>query len=53
MERFDEQETRRRLRSFARVWQRLQAARAPRETAERRGVKLMPRQDCRRPWRGR
>jgi hypothetical protein len=38
----------RRLRSFETVWRRVSAAKAPRETAEKLGVKLMPRQSCRR-----
>ena len=58
MERFSQREAERRLRDFERVWSRVQGREAPpetapRETAERCGVKLMPRQDCRRPWRGR
>ncbi len=46
MERFDERQLRRRLQDFERVWQRVRAAAAPRETARRCGVKLMPRQGC-------
>ncbi len=53
MEDFDERELRRRLQGFARIWQRVRAASAPRETARRCGVKLMPRQDCRRGRGGR
>ncbi len=48
MEKFSEREMQRQLRQFEEVWRRVGALRSPRETAERCGVKLMPRQRCRR-----
>ena len=44
MEKFSEREMQRQLRHFEAVWSRVGALRSPRETAERCGVKLMPRQ---------
>ena len=46
MKTFREQELRRSLGNFERVWRRVTAAKAPRETAERRGLRLMPRAGC-------
>ena len=48
MEKFSDRELQRRLRHFEAVWRRVSAAKAPKETAENCGVKLMPRQGCRR-----
>ena len=47
MEKFSERETQRQLRHFEAVWRRVGALRSPRETAERCGVPLMPRQTSR------
>ena len=44
MEKFSQREAERRLRDFERVWSRVRGQEPPRETAERCGVKLMPRQ---------
>ena len=44
MEKFDRREAERRLQSFERVWSRVRGQEVPGETAERCGVKLMPRQ---------
>ena len=44
MEKFSDQQMRRQLRHFERVWRRVSALRSPRETAERCGLELMPRQ---------
>ena len=46
MEQWSDRELQRRLRNFDAVWSRVGAAGAPRETAERCGVKLMPRKNC-------
>ena len=51
MEKLSDRELQRRLRRFEEVWRRIGAAKAPGETAECCGVKLMPRQRrrCGRP----
>ena len=46
MERLSDRELQRRLRNFEAVWRRVSAAKSPRETAEKHGVKLMPRKNC-------
>ena len=46
MEKIGERELRKRLERFEDVWRRVGVAGAPRETAERCGVRLMPRQRC-------
>ena len=46
-----DRELQRQLRQFDRVWQRVGAARSPKEAAEAKGVKLMPRRCCRKRWR--
>ena len=46
MERLSDRELQRRLRGFEAVWRRVAAAKSPRETAEKHGVKLMPRKGC-------
>ena len=40
------------LARFEELWRRVDAARAPRETAEKLGVKLMPRKGCARRCAG-
>ncbi len=45
MEKISDRELARRLRHFDAVWRRVTASRAPQETANRCGVKLMPRQN--------
>ena len=47
MAQISEWELRRGLQNFEAVWRRVGAGRSPRETAERCGVKLMPRKGCR------
>ena len=46
MEKFSQREAERRLRDFERVWSRVRGQEVPGETAERCGVKLMPRRPC-------
>ena len=46
-----DRELREKLRQFETVWQRVGDARDPKETAEARGVRLMPRRCCRKRWR--
>ncbi len=45
MERLSDRELRKRLSGFDAVWARVRAAVPPRETAEKHGVKLMPRKN--------
>lgn len=44
MEKLTDRELARRLRNFEAVWRRVGATKEPKETAERCGVQLMPRQ---------